>query len=84
MEEILLIMIMVIAFIFGYFLMKILDQFMEENYKAVEKENEKKEPSCIMLTEELSEEEIASEIRRFQEKHEKMKIIICEDVDTSE
>lgn len=84
MEDILLGLIMIITFALGYFLMKKLDDFLEENRNSIEKENEKKEPSCIILTDDLSKDEIMSEIQQFQEKHEKMKIIICDDVDTIE
>lgn len=84
MEDILLGLIMIITFALGYFLMKKLDDFLEENRNSIEKENKKKEPSCIILTDDLSKDEIMSEIQQFQEKHEKMKIIICDDVDTIE
>ncbi len=84
MEDILLGLIMIITFALGYFLTKTLEDFLKENRNSIEKKNEKKEPSCIILTEELSKDEIMSEIQQFQEKHEKMKIIICDDVDTIE
>mgnify|MGYP003312426438 CR=1 FL=1 len=51
------------VFVFGYFLMARLDKFLDENRKAIEKENEKKEPSCVMLTEELTDEEIVKLMR---------------------
>ena len=84
MEDILMGLIMIITFILGYLLMKKLDDFLEENRNSLEKEYEKKTPSCIILTDELSKDQIMSEIQQFQEKHKKIKIIICDDVDTSE
>ena len=69
------------VFVFGYFLMARLDKFLDENRKAIEKENEKKEPSCVMLTEELTDEEITEEIRRFRNKHEGTRIMIYDSND---
>ena len=83
MRDILLIISVLGVFVFGYFLMAHLDKFIDENHKDIEKENEKKEPSCIMLTEEMSEEEIAEEVRRFREKHESTLVVLYERSDTS-
>ena len=69
------------VFVFGYFLMARLDKFLDANRKAIEKENEKKEPSCVMLTEELTDEEITEEIRRFRSKHEGTRIMIYDSND---
>lgn len=69
------------VFVFGYFLMARLDKFLDENRKAIEKENEKKEPSCVMLTEELTDEEITEEIHRFRSKHEGTRIMIYDSND---
>ncbi len=68
-------------FVFGYFLMTRLDKFLDENRKAIEKENEKKAPSCVMLTEELTDEEITEEIRRFRSKHEGTRVILYDSND---
>ena len=35
-----------------------------------------------MLTEELSDEEVAAEIRRFRAKHKRTRIMLCADTDT--
>ena len=69
------------VFVLGYFLMARLDKFLDENRIAIEKENEKKEPSCVMLTEELTDEEITEEIRRFRSKHEGTRIMIYDSND---
>ena len=42
------------------------------------------EPSRIMLTNDLSDEEIMDEIRRFRVKHENVKILVCDDIDERE
>lgn len=70
------------VFVFGYFLMARLDKFLDENRKAIEKENEKREPSCVMLTEEMSDEEIATEVKRFRDKHAGARIVLYDSSDT--
>jgi len=70
------------VFVFGYFLMARLDKFLDENCKAIEKENEKREPSCVMLTEEMSDEEIATEVKRFRDKHAGARIVLYDSSDT--
>ena len=70
------------VFVFGYFLMARLDKFLDENRKAIEKENEKREPSCVMLTEEMSDEEIAMEVKRFRDRHAGARIVLYDSSDT--
>lgn len=81
MREVLLAIVLVAFWVYGYFLMKKLDCFLADNRKAIQTENEKIESSHIMLTNNLSDEEIMDEIRRFREKHENVKILICDDID---
>ena len=81
-REIILIVSVLGVFVFGYFLMARLDQFLEGNRKAIEKEEEKKEPSCVMLTEEMSDEEIATEVKRFRDKHASARIVLYDSTDT--
>ena len=63
------------VFVSGFFIMKKLDKFLDENRKDIKIE-EKKEPSYIMLTNEMSDEEITDEIHRFRETHENIQIIL--------
>ncbi|MBP3697246.1 MAG: hypothetical protein J6J45_06850 [Clostridia bacterium] len=56
--------------------MKKIDFFMDDNLKKIEKETKKAEHSFIVLTKELSDEELASEIKQFRNKHGKSDIII--------
>ena len=81
-RDILLILCVLGVFVFGYFLMAWLDKFLDENRKAIEKENEKREPSCVMLTEEMSDEEIATEVKRFRDKHASARIVLYDSSDT--
>ena len=81
-RDILLILCVLGVFVFGYFLMARLDKFLDENRKSIEKENEKREPSCVMLTEEMSDEEIATEVKRFRDKHASARIILYDSANT--
>lgn len=86
MKEVLLLAVVLGAFVGGYFLMGKLEQILDENRKAIEKESEKKEPTCIMLTEELSEEEIVEEVKSFRAKHRGIRIVLldCSDKEMPE
>lgn len=66
------------AFLFGYFLMGRVDLFLKRNRKAPEEENEVEEPACIMLTGNLTDEEIEEEIRHFRSDHAGAKIFLCD------
>lgn len=76
MKEAVLLIFLVLLFTAGYFLMKKIDIIMDENLKNIEKEAEKTEPSYIVLTKELTDEEVATEIKQFRNKHGKYDVII--------
>ena len=78
MAELLLIVSLLAVFVFGFYLMSRLDRFLEENRKALLKENESCEPSEVLLPQGLSDSEILSEIHRFRETHGKVDIILSD------
>ena len=78
MEEVLLACCVLGVFGFGYFRMKHLDRFLEKNRKAIWEESEKKEPTCVMLTDDLTDEEILEEIHLFRRRHEKITLFLCD------
>ena len=78
MTELLLIVSLLRIFAFGFYLMSRLDRFLEENRKALLKENESREPSEILLPQGLSESEILCAIRRFRETHGNVDIILSD------
>lgn len=84
--NVILIVSVLVIFVLGYFLMGRLDKFLDENREEIEKEDEKTEPSCVMLTEAMSEEEIAMEVRRFRKKHKETRIVLYDisDLELSE
>ena len=55
--------------VFGFFVMKRLDKFLDENKKRIEQEEKKKEPSCVMLTTDMTDKEILEHIRTYKKKH---------------
>lgn len=73
-----LIVSLLAVFVFGFFLMGRLDRFIEENRKALLKEDESCEPSEVLLPQGLSDSEILSEIHRFRETHGKVDIILSD------
>lgn len=78
MAELLLIVSLLGVFAFGIYIMCRLDRFLEENRKALLKENESREPSEILLPQGLSESEILREIRRFLKTHGNVDIILSD------
>ena len=78
MAELLLIVSLLGIFAFGFYIMCRLDRFLEENRKALLKENESREPSEILLPQGLSESEILVAIRRFRETHGNVDIILSD------
>ena len=78
MAELLLIVSLLGVFAFGFFLMGRLDRFLDENRKALLKENESREPSEILLPQGLSDSEVLSEIHRFRETHGTVDIILSD------
>lgn len=78
MAELLLIVSLLGIFAFGFYIMCRLDRFLEENRKALLKENESREPSEILLPQGLSKSEILCAIRRFRETHRNVDIILSD------
>lgn len=81
MREVLLVLAVLLLVGYVYFLMRKLDRFLSENRKSIEEKSGKTEPSRIMLTNDLSDEEILNEIRQFCVKHKNARIVIFDDMD---
>ena len=52
----------------GFFVMKRLDKFLDENRKRIEQEEKEKEPSCVMLTTDMTDEELIKNIRTYKKR----------------
>ena len=75
MEGVILIIAVIAVMIFGFFIMKRLDVFLEEKRKAIEKEQEEKDSPLEFIDTENYENTI-SEIEDFKKNHKKAAIII--------
>ena len=74
--SIILILAVAGVFAFGFYLMTKLDKFLDENRKAIEKESESCEPSCVMLTDSLTDEEVMEEIQRYRNRQVDVHILL--------
>ena len=55
-RDIILVVAVLGVMVFGFFVMKRLDKFLDENRKRIEQEEKEKEPSCVMLTTDMTDE----------------------------
>ena len=78
-------MILVVAvlgvMVFGFFVMKRLDKFLDENRKHIEQEEKDKEPSCVMLTTDMTDEELIKNIRTYEKQRGDAYITLYQDED---
>ena len=80
-RDILLVITVLAVFVFGFFVMKRLDKFLNENYKSYFRKDEEK-PTRIIHNENASDEEILSDIKKVKEKGGKMKVVISNEDDS--
>lgn len=78
MKDVIVIIAVTAVIVFGFFIMKRLDAFLEENRKAIEKENQKKEIPMMFLDAENNEKAI-SDIELFRQKHRDVRIIVYDE-----
>lgn len=78
MGDVMLIIAVAAAMVFGFFIMKRLDVFLEENRKAIEKENQKREIPLMFLDAENDEKAI-SDIELFRQKHRDVRIVVYDE-----
>ena len=77
MKDVTVIIAVTAVIVFGFFIMKRLDAFLEENRKAMEKEHEEQcSPLEFLDTENY--ESMISEIEIFKEKHKKIAVVILD------
>ena len=66
-----------LIFLFGWFLMKRLDRFLDENQKRMDETCEQREPEpCVHLDGDMSFEELEEAIARFRGSHAHVNIVI--------
>ena len=64
------------VFLFGWFLMKRLDQFLAENQKRIEEETVQQQKPCLRLNGDISPDELDEALSRFRSSHTNVKIAI--------
>ena len=76
MEDVVLIVGTAMVFLFGWFLMKRLDQFLAENQKRIEEETVQQQKPCLRLNGDISPDELDEALSRFRSSHTNVKIAI--------
>ena len=77
MEDSVLIAGTALMFLFGWFLMKRLDKFLEENQKRIEKASEQQQHEpCMHLVGDISPDELEEKLSRFRSSHTHAEIVI--------
>ena len=78
-RDIILVAAVLGVMVFGFFVMKRLDKFLDENRKRIEQEEKKKEPSFVMLTTDMTDEELIKNIRTYEKQHGDAYITLYQD-----
>ena len=80
-RDIILVVAVLGVMVFGFFVMKRLDKFLDENRKRIEQEEKEKEPSCVMLTTDMTDEELIKRIRTYEKQRGDAYITLYQDED---
>ena len=80
-RDIILVVAVLGVMVFGFFVMKRLDKFLDENRKRIEQGEKKKEPSCVMLTTDMTDEELIKNIRTYEKQRGDAYITLYQDED---
>ena len=76
MGDVILIIAVAAVMILGFFMMKRIDVFLEENRKAIEEEQEERCSSPIEFIDMENNENMISEIENFKKSHKTVAIVI--------
>ena len=80
-RDIILVVAVLGVMVFGFFVMKRLDKFLDENRKRIEQEEKEKEPYCVMLTTDMTDEELIKNIRTYEKQRGDAYITLYQDED---
>ena len=80
-RDIILVAAVLGVMVFCFFVIKRLDEFLDENRKRIEQEEKKKEPRCIMLTTDMTDEELIENIRTYEKQRGDAHITLYQDED---
>lgn len=76
MEDVVLIAGTALMFLFGWFLMKRLDRFLDENQKRIEEETVQQQKPCLRLNGDISPDELDETLSRLRSSHAHVEIVI--------
>lgn len=77
MEDVVLIAGTAMVFLFGWFLMKRLDRFLDENQKRIEEAPEQQQPEpCVHLVGNIPPDKLEETLFRFRSSHTNVEIAI--------
>ena len=77
MEDVVLIAGTALMFLFGCFLMKRLDRFLDENQKRIEEVPEQQQPElCVHLVGNIPPDKLEETLSRFRSSHAHVEIVI--------
>ena len=76
MEDVVLIVGISLIFLFCWFLMKRLDQFLVENQKRIEEETVPQQKPCVRLNGDISPDELDEALSLFRSSHAHVEIVI--------
>ena len=76
MEDVVLIAGAALMFLFGWFLMKRLDRFLDENQKRIEEETVQQQKPCLRLNGDISPDEMDEALSLFRSSHAHVEIVI--------
>ena len=80
-RDIILVVAVLGIMVFGFLVMKRLDKFLDKNRKRIEQEEKEKEPSCVMLTTDMTDEELIKNIRTYEKQRGDAYITLYQDKD---
>lgn len=80
MEGVILLVAVFVIFVWCFVTVKHFDEFLADSFGSDFQNVEKKEPSCVVLTKDMTDEEIMEEIQYFRRHHQKMEIYLCENI----
>ena len=76
MGDVILIIAVAAVMIFGFFIMKRIDVFLEKNRKVIEEEQEERCSNSIEFIDTENDENMISEIENFKKSHKTVAIVI--------
>ena len=65
-RDIILVVAVLGVMVIGFFVIKRLVKFLDENRKRIEQEEKEKKSRCIMLTTDMTDEELIKNIRTYE------------------